>query len=208
MSSMDEYDKIRAALARLSEPGYVGEAVQTEEEIVRGLNVVQAMHGAPLTDLDGHPLDTSVDKSDEVQQTDAEYAAFQHAHQQQQFRPQQPATRPDDGLSDEGMVRASQGLSVQGKGLEDPDEGIDTTLVNETVRQGTGERRAQAEQEATEASTTYEVSDAVTDRLIGAAATARRSTSSLGRLQRACWPIWSAGFTKAVLPCWIATCPR
>ena len=103
MRSTEQYDNIKASLRRLFEPGSVNEvALPSEEKQQRGLNVVQAMHGAPLTDLDGHPLDTGVDDHDEEQSTDAEYAAFQYARNRQQFKPQKPATPPDDGLSEEG----------------------------------------------------------------------------------------------------------
>ena len=126
------------------------------------------MHGAPLTDLDGHPLDTGVDDPDEKQETDEEYAAFRYVRQQRQFRSQKPTTLPDDHLSDEAKVRVAQGLSVEGMGLGEPDEEIETTPLNETVRRGAEERRAQAEQEATGASSTYTFSDVITGRLIGA----------------------------------------
>lgn len=113
---------------------------------------------------------TDLDHEDDT--TDPEYAAFRYARQRQQFKPKKPATPPDIHLSDEAKLRVAQGLSIEGMGLDDPDEGIDTSVLdqmqNEEVWQRARERRAQAQQEATGASSTYEVSDAVTGRLIGA----------------------------------------
>ena len=55
---MEQYDNIKAGLKRLFEPDYVSEAaLPTGEERQRGLNAVQALLGAHLTNLDGHPLD-------------------------------------------------------------------------------------------------------------------------------------------------------
>lgn len=48
-----------SAFDRMFEPGFVVESqFMSEEEERRILNEIQAMHGATLTDLDGHPLDS------------------------------------------------------------------------------------------------------------------------------------------------------
>ena len=112
-------------------------------------------HQAPLPDI------VHDDKDDT---TDAEYAAFRYARQRQQFRTSQHTTAPDAHLSDEAKARVAQGLSVEGMNFTaDPDEGIDTTrldeMINEQVRQRGRERRAQAQQAAEGTSTTYAVSE-------------------------------------------------